>query len=35
MFGSHNGSNTIEAVNKVSLLCIEKIYQYFKENESK
>lgn len=34
MFGSHNGSNTIEAVNKVSLLCIEKIYQYFKENES-
>ena len=35
MFGSHNGSNTIEAVNKVSLLCIEKIYQYFKENEFK
>ena len=26
IFGSHNGSNTIEGVDKVSNLCIDKIY---------
>ena len=26
IFGSHNGSNTIEGVDKVSMMCIEKIY---------
>ena len=34
MFGSHNGSNSAEGVNKVSLICIEKIYEYLKGYES-
>ena len=28
IFGSHNGSNTIEGVDKVSLMCIDKIYNF-------
>ncbi len=34
MFGTHNGSNSAEGVNKVSLICIEKIYEYLKGYES-
>ena len=28
IFGSHNGSNTIEAVNKVSKLALNKLYEF-------
>ncbi len=28
IFGSHNGSNTIEAVDKVSKIAIQKIFDY-------
>ena len=30
IYGSHNGSNTIEAVNKTSHIAIEKISNYLK-----
>ncbi len=28
IFGSHNGSNTVEAVNKVSIIALEKLYGF-------
>ena len=28
IFGSHNGSNTIEGVDKVSNICIDKMYKF-------
>lgn len=34
MFGTHNGSNSAEGVNRVSLICIEKMYDYLKDYES-
>ena len=40
IFGSHNGSNTIEAVDKTSLKALDILYQFtqekdLKENDSK
>lgn len=28
IFGSHNGSNTIEAVDKVSVIALNKLYEF-------
>ena len=28
IFGSHNGSNTVEAVDKVSAIALEKLYEF-------